>query len=449
MPQNFQTSRPRRVAMISVHASPIAPMGQKKAGGMNVYIRELSRELARRGIQVDVFTRMAEEDSPRIRHELGYGARVISVPAGPQQPLSTDGNAPYLKTFAAGVARFARCNGLTYDLIHSHYWLSGLVAGNLRRAWGPVPVVHMYHTLGHMKNRIARDPSEYASRMRISGEICVSRRADRLIAATPAEREQLMELYGAAPEKITVLPPGVDLARFHFIPQEVARARIGADAARRLVLFVGRMEPLKGIDILLRATALLRDQHPQLAQDLTVMIVGGAPEAAHLDPELARLLALRDALDLHAHVAFVGARDQEDLPDYYAAADFVAVPSLYESFGMVALEAMAMGAPVIASRAGGLAHLVEDGVTGLHVPPGDVQALAERMAYLLADAVHRQELGAQARRQAETYSWTQIGTSMLEIYAEELARSRLAGLAQPVVWTPQRASSAPTSMPGR
>jgi D-inositol-3-phosphate glycosyltransferase len=408
----------RRIAMLSMHTCPLALLGGKKTGGMNVYVRDFSRELGCQGVQVDVFTRSQDDCQPMIKHDLGNGGRVIHIPAGPQKPIPVAEVGNYLDEFTDGVLHFARAEGLEYDLIHSHYWLSGLVAEQLRKAWDHTPIVHMFHTLGHMKNRIAQSDSERAPQARLDGEVRVVQMADRLIAATPAEEQQLVELYAANPDKIAVIPPGVDLAHFHPIPKELAQARVGIPCGNKNILFAGRIEPLKGIDTLLQAMSMLQNEHPAAVADSCVAIIGGDPWADTLDAEMVRLQELRAELGIHDLVTFLGAKDQAILPNYYAATEMVVMPSHYESFGMVALEAMAMGTPVIASEVGGLAHLVQHGVTGFHVPSRDPEALAAAMLALLTNDELRQQLGRQARAYAQQYDWSNIVQRMRGVYRE-------------------------------
>lgn len=407
----------QRVAMLSVHTGPLAQLGGSKTGGMNVYVRELSRVLGRRGLLVDVFTRAGEDEEARIRMDLGQGVRVIYVPAGPNQASSPDAVIPYLDEFAMGVYHFAHEQGIHYDLLHSHYWLSGLVAERLREMWGGIPIVQMYHTLGYMKNQIAQDETQMASQARIDGELRIAGFADRLIAATPAEESQLRQLYNVAPSRISIIPPGVDLCHFRPQPKVAARRELGLPLDRKIALFVGRIEPLKGLDTILQATRLLCEKNPALAQELTVAIVGGSPWATQLDAEMARLHAMRAEWGLERVVRFVGARQQSVLPAFYSAADVLLMPSHYESFGMVGLEAMSCGAPVIASDVGGLSHLVKDGVTGFLIPPRAPQALADRMNLLLSDELLRWEMGRAARQEARRYGWRRIADCMLELYA--------------------------------
>jgi D-inositol-3-phosphate glycosyltransferase len=414
-----------RVAMLSVHTCPLAMLGGKKTGGMNVYVRDLSRELGRRGIHVDVFTRSQDDCVPHVSHDLGYGGRVIHVPAGPEQPIPLIAVGDYLDEFVDGVLAFAAAEAIHYDLIHSHYWLSGLVASRLRDAWQlqdgrTVPIVHMFHTLGHMKNRIAQDDSERAAPARIEGEQAVLRLADRIVVSTPAELAQLNWLYGADMSKVTVIPPGVDLNRFQPIARPVAKEIVGIPLEDRNILFAGRIEPLKGIDTMLRAIALIQKRRPEAVRDVSVSIVGGDPWSDDLDDEMARLQTLRQKLDIHDLVTFLGSKDQDILPYYYAAAEMVVMPSHYESFGLVALEAMATGTPVIASEVGGLAFLVRDGETGFHVPSRDPEALAEKIYALLAEDGCRKDMGLRALEHARRYAWPRIANRMLGLYREML-----------------------------
>jgi D-inositol-3-phosphate glycosyltransferase len=279
----------------------------------------------------------------------------------------------------------------------------------------------MFHTLGHMKNRIASDHSQSASQQRLDGEThIICKVADCVLAATPAEEAQLFWLYDAWRQKIKIIPPGVDLERFHPISKAKAKETIGIPAHHRNILFVGRIEPLKGIDTLLRAICLLQKRHPHIIEHVCVSIVGGDPHADTLDTEMGRLQDLRAELDIHDVVTFLGSKDQDTLKYYYAAAEMVIMPSHYESFGMVALEAMAMGTPVIASEVGGLAFLVKDGETGYHVPSRDPESLAESIYKLLWDEETRRKLGVQAMHHAQQYDWCHIVTQMGELYQQLL-----------------------------
>lgn len=411
----------RSIAMLSYHTCPLATLGGKDTGGMNVYVREVTRKLGEMDYHVDVFTRSQDEHVPHVLHDLGFGNRVVHIPAGPEIPLPKKELATYLPQFVQGVADFARHKGIRYDLIHSHYWMSGMAAIELKAQWG-APMLHMFHTLGLMKNRVARTESEKEGEYRINGEREVARQADRIIAATPAELSQLQFLYQADARKIRVIPPGVDTCRFYPIPEDEAKEYIGMPPCGRMLLFVGRIEPLKGLDVLLDAICLLRQSGFFDKVPFCLCVIGGDPEVSPeaMNAEMRRLQEMRMEYGLEELVALLGKRSQDSLPYYYSAAQAVVVPSHYESFGMVALEAMACGTPVVASDVGGLAYLVRDGVTGFTVPAGDVAALAERLQRLLENPELRQRLGSQAAEYARQYAWENIVQRLIQVYDEVL-----------------------------
>jgi D-inositol-3-phosphate glycosyltransferase len=405
--------------MLSYHTCPLATLGGKDTGGMNVYVRDLTRELGRCGVTVDVFTRSQDEHVPHVLHDLGYGNRVVHVPAGPETPLSKQQMTEYIPDFVAGVQAFARSREIEYDLIHSHYWMSGIAALELKQAWR-VPAVHMFHTLGLMKQRVARSTEEAEGDYRLLGEKKVLQEADRIIAATPAELAQLQWLYQADIRKISVTPPGVDLSRFYPIPPDEAKEYIGIPPCERMLLFVGRIEPLKGIDNLIEAISLMRQAGVMERTPFCLSVIGGDPD---LSPEtqtaeMARLQEMRRQYGLEDLVALLGKRSQDTLPYYYSAAEAVVVPSHYESFGMVALEAMACGKPVVASQVGGLAYLVQDGITGFTVPVEEPQALAEKLTLLLEDPARRAAMGRRAAETAREYGWEKIAGRINTIYRE-------------------------------
>ena len=406
------------IAMLSYHTCPLATLGGKDTGGMNVYVRDLTRALGALGVHVDVFTRSQDEHVPHVLHDLGYGNRVVHVPAGPEVPLAKRELTDHIPQFVDGIRQFAEEKGIRYDVIHSHYWMSGLAAASLSDLWGGTPILHMFHTLGEMKNRIARNDSEREGAYRIEGEKRVLKRADRLIVATEAEKAQLQWLYKGDLQKMEVIPPGVDVSHFYPIPKDEARQFIGLEPQRRLVLFVGRIEPLKGVDTLIRAMSCLKFQG--VSRPVYLAIIGGEPDA---DPdtmtaEMTRLQGLCDELCMGQTVVFLGKRAQDTLPYYYSAAEVLVMPSFYESFGMVALEAMACGTPVIASQVGGLAFLVRDGETGFHVPEGDPSALCDKLTLLLGDRDLREHMGKCAAEYALGYRWETIASRIVNVYSE-------------------------------
>lgn len=411
-----------RIAMLSVHTCPLAALGGKKTGGMNVYVRELSRELGRRGVKVDCFTRSENPEVPHIANtDLGPNVRVIHVVSGPEAPASKPLIWQHLPCFVDGVRNFASWENVRYDVIHSHYWLSGWVAWMLRSAWPDAPVVQMFHTLGHLKNLVARSEAEKEPMQRVMVETEIVQFADWLVAATPREREQLMTFYGADPANITVIPPGVDLELFRPIPRTEAKAHLGMPADHQMILFVGRIEPLKGIDTLLLAMARVVERDPSLRGEFCVCIIGGETEPENMSDEMRRLDGLREELGISDIVTFMGSRDQTELPYHYSAAEMILVPSYYESFGMVALEAMACGTPVVASDVGGLSFLVRDGETGFLVSEKDVDAWADKMLLLLRRPELREALGSRGVEIAQEYAWSRIADQILALYGDVLS----------------------------
>ncbi len=410
----------QRIALLSVHASPLAPMGGAKTGGMNVYVHELSRELGRQGILVDIFTRRASPLEKTINESIGENVRVIVLQAGPPQPLAPAEQYEHLSEFTANLIAFATRHNLRYDIIYSHYWLSGWVAAKLKEAWG-ICFAHMFHTLGHMKKRI-EIKAFYQPDRRIRTEMSILQWADQVVAATPAEQAQLRWLYRAKRKQIVVIPPGVNTERFSKLSsRDDARAKLGINLESNLLLFVGRIEPLKAVDTILEALHVLRERAPTLLRKLCFMIVGGDPNSSR-DLEIKRLQDLSVKFGINQLVSFVGAKEQTELPLYYAAATAVIMPSDYESFGMVALEAMSSGTPVIASQVGGLQFLVRDRETGLHIPAREPIPLADCIIELLTDAPRTRDMGLAASRIAQEYAWARIAERLLQVFEDVASR---------------------------
>lgn len=404
----------KRIAAISVHTSPLATMGGSKTGGMNVYVRELSRELGKRGYRIDIFTRSIGEYNAVVDDSIGENVRVIALAAGPPMALSPDEHFTHLSEFTANLMAYATLHNLRYDIVFSHYWLSGWVAAKLKEAWG-IRFVHMFHTLGHMKRRILENEF-YQPDRRILIEAHVLQWADRVIAATPAEQAQLRWLYRAKRRQIVVIPPGVDTEQFNStMTVAEARANLGIDPKSHVLLFVGRIEPLKAVDTILEALHVLRDTMPTLLKGLHFIIVGGDPDSKS-DTEMQRLQRLSLILRINQFVSFVGAKEQTYLPRYYRAATAVIMPSDYESFGMVALEAMSCGTPIIASQVGGLQFLVRDQETGFHVPAREPVSLAQAIISLVTDPSKTAEMGRTASKIAKDYAWSEIANRLLAVF---------------------------------
>ncbi|HLB24105.1 MAG TPA: glycosyltransferase [Dehalococcoidia bacterium] len=408
-PHTGNPARRPRIAVLSVHTSPLAEIGGGSAGGMNVYVRELCQALGARGYALDVFTRRASEATPEVQ-PFGPNVRVVTIDAGPPANIAKDAIAANLAGFEHGVLAFIRREGLTYDMISSHYWMSGVVGLRLAERWH-VPHVAMFHTLGEVKNR-ART-TEHEPPARINAERDIAAGAGAIIVASDHEKHLLTSLYGADPAKIAVVPCGVDLDLFTPIEKEVARHRLGLKEGERIILFVGRIEPLKGIDILIGAAAQLHDD-----ENFRVLIVGG--DAGALD-QINELRALAQRLDVDHHLFFVGAVDHGQLPLYYNAADVCVVPSFYESFGLVAIESMACGTPVVASRVGGLASTILDGETGYLISWRCPEPFAERLELLLDNDELRASFGRTAREAVERYRWANVASAVSALYQSLLA----------------------------
>jgi D-inositol-3-phosphate glycosyltransferase len=397
-----------RIAFLSVHTSPLSRPGSREAGGMNVYVWELARHLGRRGHKVDIFTRRQDSGlSDVVSWEVNV--RVIHVTAGPEAPVAKEAVHRLLPQFLRGVAAFQQDAGESYDLIHSHYWLSAWVGQVLQGLWG-VPHVVMFHSLGEAKNRARVSEHEPIHRLEVEREI--AHRADRVICASEDEMEMLARLYAVPPAAVAVVPCGVDLDTFRPMNKVEVRRRLGLPS-EPVVLFVGRIEPLKGIDILLRAAA-------QLGEDIhfCLVIVGGDETVQREKRELERLAA---ELGIAGRVTFLAAVDHDMLPLFYNAADVCVVPSYYESFGLVALEAMACGTPVVASRVGGLQGTVRDSETGYLIPWRCPEPFAERLELLLENEELQRNLGQSARAVAEGYAWPYIAEQVEAVYDELLA----------------------------
>lgn len=406
------------IAVISAHTCPLAHLGERETGGMNVYIRETSRLLGRCGIQVDIFTRLQDPALPRIVH-LGKGARVIHIPAGPMSRYDKYLLGDNIGEFIAGIDAFSRNQGVSYDLIHSHYWLSGWAAISLKRQW-KVPMIQMFHTLGGITNLVAQRKEEKEKVVRIEKERSITEEADRIVAASPLEKAHLAWFYKARPQKVKVIPCGVDLNLFRPFPQQEARKdlRVGKGL---WILYVGRIHPIKGIETLLKALRILVEEFGFSKEEVGLLVIGGDP--SQNGGEIQRLKGLSDRLQIRDMVQFQGAKRYEDLPAFYNAADVLVIPSRHESFGMVALEAMACGTPVIASKVGGLLYTVKDNHTGFHIPQGDSVSLAHRLWRILSDPYLKDRLGRRARDHVQYYGWPTVIRGLVDLYGLVLSES--------------------------
>jgi D-inositol-3-phosphate glycosyltransferase len=420
---------PRRIATLSVHTSPLHQPGTGDAGGMNVYIVEVSKRLAEAGVEVEIFTRTTSSDLPR-SVEVQPGVRVRHVNAGPFEGLAKEDLPAQMCAFTQGVLRAeaSRPPGF-YDLLHSHYWLSGQVGWLAKERWG-VPLVHTAHTLAKVKNLQLAEGDRVEPKARVIGEEQVVAESDRLVANTPTEARELIDLYAAPLDRVSVVAPGVDLDRFRPLPPPAvnagklsARRRLGLPERGHIVAFVGRIQPLKAPDVLVNALADLAHRDPALAADTTLVIVGG-PSGSGLDRP-ASLIELAASLGLRERVRFLPPQAGDDLVAVYRAADVVAVPSHNESFGLVALEAQATGTPVVAAAVGGLVTAVRDGVSGVLIDGHAADDWARVIGRLLREPRRMAELARGAVGHARDFSWSRTAVGLLAVYREAMDEHRI------------------------
>jgi D-inositol-3-phosphate glycosyltransferase len=407
---------PKRVAMISVHTSPLEQPGTGDAGGLNVYVAETAKELAARGTEVDIFTRRTTSTTP-VEVDLVPGVRVRHVTAGPYEGLSKLDLPGQLCAFSAGIMQA----GLSvpedhYDLVHSHYWLSGQVGWLAADRWR-VALVHTMHTMARVKNLHLAGGDTPEPRGREIGEAQVVEAADRLVANTEGEARELIELYAAPPEKVSVVPPGVDLTTFTPGDRAAARRELGLATDGDLLLFVGRIQPLKAPDVLLRATHELIQRDPTRRATLTVAVVGGPSGSGLARPhELEELAA---SLGIAELVRFVKPVERPVLAQWYRAADLVVVPSYSESFGLVAIEAQACGTPVVAADVGGLPTAVGD--AGLLVDGHETTQWADATESLLRDPQRRESMARKGLEHAQQFGWAATTDRLLAVYRQAVA----------------------------
>lgn len=411
----------RRIALVSDHASPLATPGSIDCGGQNVYVAHLARELALAGYLVDIFTRrdaIAQKQLVRWCDNI----RVVNVPAGPAHFVPKEQMLPYVQAFARFVTRFARRQEALYDIVHANFFMSGMVAQHLKQVLG-IPFVITFHALGRVR-QLAQGAADAFPPARVRIESMLMRQADRIIAECPQDRQDMEQLYGALPQRIAVAPCGFDPEELWPVERDHARARLGLDRARFIVLQLGRMVPRKGVDTVIEGVALLRARH---GVDAELLVVGGEFDRAHCrdNPEVARLRALAHQLGIAGQVRFTGQKARSELRDYYGAADVFVTTPWYEPFGITPVEAMACARPVVGSEVGGIKNTVVDGATGFLVPARDPAALAERLATLQRDPARARAMGeAGLRRAYEHYTWRTVAQQAAAIYAAVLEETR-------------------------
>ena len=397
-----------RIAVVSMHTSPTAPLGQSANGGLNVYVREVCAAFSDHGIATDVFTRIQASDDPSVE-SLAPLSRVVYLPAG--RGLDKYELFNEVPAFAEQIRSFARAEGTEYDLLYSHYWLSGEVACLLRPRLAPA-WAHIAHTLGVVKNKRLAAGARPEPALRIAVEAEISRAADLLVASTADERQELIDSYGADASRVAVVAPGVDLSTFRPIDRLEARRKIDAGTAP-LILFVGRLERLKGVDIAIRAVAELRRRGHAGVR----LLVLGEDSREGDESEKERLKSIADAEGVRDAVDFVGSVAHHELPYFYSAADACVMPSYSESFGLVGLEAQACGCPVVGSGVSGIRSVVRDGVTGFIVEGSDPRDYADRIGRLIDDPELARELGLRGQLLAQRFTWTRTADRLAELFA--------------------------------
>ncbi len=408
---------PRRIAIVSDHASPLTPPGSIDSGGQNVYVAQLSRALAQSGHAIDVFTR---RDSIAQKQVVKWcdNVRVVHVPAGPAHYIPKEQMLPYIDTFARFVTRFARRQDQLYALTHANFFMSGMVAQHLKQALG-IPFVITFHALGHVR-RLAQGSADAFPPVRMRIEDSLMRNADRIIAECPQDRHDMEHLYGAPASRIAIAPCGFDPEELWPIPMRAARQRLELPQNKFIVLQLGRIVPRKGIDNVIASLALLRNRY---GVDAELLIVGGetVTSSRYDTPELARLRALARQHQVGEQVHFTGRKDRSQLRYYYSACNAFVTTPWYEPFGITPVEAMACARPVVGADVGGIKSTVVDGETGFLVAPRDPLAVADRLSVLSANPALARSMGDEGLRRAyQYYTWRIVAGKAAAIYAQVL-----------------------------
>lgn len=402
----------RKIALISEHASPLASIGSIDSGGQNVYVAQVAKHLVRLGYMVDVFTRRdSEAQEPIVDWQPGI--RVIHVPAGPAHFIPKESMLPHMEQFGRFMIRFARREKIPYDLVHANFFMSGMVAQQIKRTLG-IPFVITFHALGRVRRLIQKDADAFPD-VRFTIEEQLMHDADRIIAECPQDRRDMEQLYRAPSDRIDVVPCGFDPDEFWPVTLD-ARQQLGFAQDEFILLQLGRMVPRKGVDNVIRATAILQQQYQVPAH---LLVVGGNAERPDpvATPELGRLMSLAAELRIAHAVTFTGQRQREQLRYYYSAADVFCTTPWYEPFGITPVEAMACGTPVVGTAVGGIKTTVVDGETGYLVPPNDPQALAEKLLWLYEHPHAAQRMGwAGMRRAYQHYTWRSVAENIAAVY---------------------------------
>lgn len=410
----------RSVALLSYHTCPLASEEGKETGGMNVYVLELAKALGKLGWQVNIFTR-AQDDSNPPQVEIAPGVILWHVLAGPAAGISKNASREFINEFVERIVTICQEKQLQFDLIHAHYYLSGIAAERLQQKLESLfgkkpPIVMNFHTMALMKNLVARSASEREDTTRVQAEFELAEKVDHIIAPSEIESDYVTTLLDAEPQKVSVVPPGVDLTTFHPIDKRTAKLTIGADPDHKIILFAGRIEPLKGLDSLLYAMKIIGNRRPELS--ICLWVVGGdiSEPADTWSDELQRINDLKKLLKLHSTVKFVGQQHQTQLPYYYNAAEVVVMPSHYESFGMVAAEAMACGVPVLTTNVAGIARRLDEHHRQLVTTAQHPLLLAEQIIEIVENQATHQTTAETLRTKVADLEWSQIAKKIVTIY---------------------------------
>jgi glycosyltransferase involved in cell wall biosynthesis len=425
----------RKIAIISEHASPLALLGSVDNGGQNVYVAEISKELARQGHIVDVYTRKDSTDiQPVTKWECGI--RIIHIKAGPEKFVEKEKLLQYMNEFTINMIRFIRGNDLSYDIIHANFFMSGLVASNIKRELN-IPYVITFHALGLVRLAHQKEMDKFPAK-RCAIETFLMKDADKLIAECPQDRDDLINYYNADPSKISTIPCGFNPAEFYPIVKKEARRKLGLSTNETILLQLGRMVPRKGVDNVIKALGALKK-----TKNVKLLIVGGESEDPNpeLTAEIGRLQKIAAKEKVVDKIIFTGKKCRDMLKYYYAAADIFITTPWYEPFGITPLEAMACGTPVIGANVGGIKYSVADGKTGLLVPPHDPQTLAEKIEALIADKKLLTTMKVNAEKRVKRlFTWEKITTAISMLYEHVIQASQNTLSQQKVVsliWLPQ------------
>jgi D-inositol-3-phosphate glycosyltransferase len=407
-----------KIAVISEHASPLATLGGVDSGGQNVYVAELAKHLSILGYDLDIYTRWEDASLPQVINWM-QGIRVIHIEAGRKEPIAKEELLPLMDQFRKGILSFIRSSKISYGLIHANFWMSGLVAAQLKEKLG-IPFVITFHALGKVRQLHQGDNDKFPpERMTIEEDII--RRADQIIAECPQDKEDLLKYYGAPSFKITTIPCGFSSKEFYPIDKALARRLLQLAPDESVILQLGRMVPRKGVDNVIRAMAKLK------SGKIRLLVVGGEFDEKDVlsNPEIKRLHALSQELGISASVNFVGRKNRDLLKFYYSAADVFVTTPWYEPFGITPLEAMACGTPVIGANVGGIKYSVIDGETGVLVPPNDADILARSIDQLVSDKALLERMGRNGvKRVNADFSWHMIARQADQLYQRLILSSR-------------------------